>query len=140
MRTLDPSKLGRGYGIAQDNPAGLKLPSGVAPARGSSAEESLAFAITYSDVPATVREYRFHAKRRWRFDFAWPAQLFAVEVEGVTHDGGRHQRVAGFNADLEKYEAAMLDGWTVYRCSTATVHSGRALEVISTMLAKLPPF
>ncbi len=143
MRDLDPSKLGAGYSIAQDNPAGLKLPGGVAvPGRGnlSKAEENLAFALTFTDVPQPIREHRFHAKRRWRFDFAWPVQLFAVEVEGVTREGGRHQRVEGFNADLEKYEAAMLAGWTVYRCSGKQINTGRAIEVISTMLAKLPPF
>ena len=29
--------------------------------------------------------------------------------------GGRHQRLAGFLKDAEKYEAAMCLGWRVYR-------------------------
>ena len=61
------------------------------------------------------REFRFSPPRRWRFDFAWPDHRVAVEIEGVTRDGSRHQRIAGFLKDAEKYEAAQLAGWTVYR-------------------------
>ena len=135
LRDLDPSKLGAGYSIAADNGVS-KMPA----RGGSKAEENLAFAITFAELPQAVREHRFHASRKWRFDFAWPAQLFAVEVEGVTYEGGRHQRVEGFIADLVKYEAAMLDGWTVYRCSGKQINSGQAIKVISTMLERLPPF
>ena len=133
LRDFDLNKLGH-CSVAQDNGVS-KMPA----RGGSKAEENLAFALTFVEVPQPIREHRFHASRRWRFDFAWPDYLFAVEVEGVTHDGGRHQRVEGFIADLDKYEAAMLDGWTVYRCSGKQINSGRAIEVISTMLAKLPP-
>jgi very-short-patch-repair endonuclease len=71
----------------------------------------------------------------WRFDFAWPDLLFAVEVEGITHgEGGRHQRAYGFELDLEKYQAAMLQGWTVYRCSPRLVRSAAALDTIVTMI------
>ena len=70
----------------------------------------------YSDlIPTAEREYRFHPTRRWRFDFAWPMQRVAVEIAGITPDGGRHQKRQGFLADAEKYEAALQHGWTVYR-------------------------
>lgn len=62
-----------------------------------------------------VAEHRFHPTRRWRLDFYWSASRLAVEVEGLTYDGGRHQRIDGFLRDAEKYEAAMLAGITVYR-------------------------
>ena len=78
-------------------------------------------------VPRPVREYRFDQDRKWRFDFAWPSAMVAVEIEGVTHAGGRHQRVAGFIADAEKYEAAMLQGWRVYRVPGQWVQKGRRL-------------
>ena len=134
LRTLDPTKLGPGYSIAQDNGVSKMLARG-----GSKAEENLAFALSVMEVCQPIREHRFHAKRKWRFDFAWPDHKFAVEVEGVTYEGGRHQRVEGFIADLDKYEAAMLDGWVVYRCSGKQINSGRAVEVISTMLDTLAP-
>lgn len=67
-------------------------------------------------LPSPQREYRFDEKRRWRFDYAWPEHLVAVEIEGIIWEGGgRHQRAAGFLADAEKYEAALLQGWRVYR-------------------------
>jgi hypothetical protein len=40
-------------------------------------------------IPDPEREYRFDAKRRWRFDFCWPEQRLASEVEGGTWSGGR---------------------------------------------------
>lgn len=67
------------------------------------------------DIPKPTPEYRFAPPRRWRFDFAWPDQRVAVEIEGLTYGGGRHQRVDGFVADCEKYEAALMAGWRVYR-------------------------
>ncbi len=78
-------------------------------------------------LPAPVREHRFHAVRRWRFDYAWPEQRVALEVEGGVWTGGRHTRGAGFVGDMEKYNAAVLAGWRVVRvvpgklCASATV-------------------
>jgi len=61
------------------------------------------------------REYRFSPPRRWRFDFAWPDEKVAVEVEGGTWSFGRHVRGRGYAADCEKYNAAVIDGWRVLR-------------------------
>jgi len=66
------------------------------------------------DIP--VREYRFHPDRRWRFDFAWPDSLIAVEVDGNawhTRGGGRH----GTDKDREKINAAAALGWRVFHFS-----------------------
>lgn len=128
MRDLNLALLKPGVTVAQDR-LGKALPRPL-----SQAEETLALALRFVDAKPAKREYRFHKTRKWRFDFAWPDAMVAVEVEGVTYEGGRHQRVEGFNADLEKYEAAMLDGWTVYRCSAAMIKSGRAVEVIMLLL------
>lgn len=77
------------------------------------------------------REFMFHDTRRWRFDFAWPAELLAVEVEGVSGGaGGRHQRMAGYQKDLEKYNSAALAGWRVLRFSQAQVTCGQAVHMI----------
>ncbi|GAJ77628.1 hypothetical protein JCM18905_3519 [Vibrio sp. JCM 18905] len=65
------------------------------------------------EVP--MSEYRFHETRRWRFDFAYPDQLLAIEVEGGTWSNGRHNRAKGYEADCEKYNMAALRGWTVLR-------------------------
>ena len=67
------------------------------------------------DGPELVPEYRFHAARKWRLDFAHPATLVAVELEGGIHTNGRHVRAQGFRDDCEKYNAATADGWAVFR-------------------------
>ena len=66
-------------------------------------------------LPEPTLEYRFDAKRRWRFDYAWPAQKVALEVEGGVFTRGRHTRGAGFLKDIDKYNAATLAGWKVLR-------------------------
>lgn len=45
----------------------------------SELEETLAFHLKAAKLPAPEREYRFDPERRWRFDFAWPDQMLAVE-------------------------------------------------------------
>ena len=61
------------------------------------------------------QEYKFHSKRKYRFDFAWPHKKIAAECEGAVWTGGRHTRGSGFIADCQKYNAAALLGWTVLR-------------------------
>ena len=61
------------------------------------------------------REHEFHPERRCRFDFAWPSQKVALEVEGW----GRHQTFVGYKADCEKYNAALQMGWRVLRFMAA---------------------
>lgn len=65
--------------------------------------------------PELEPEYRFHADRKWRFDFAHPRTLVAVELEGGVHSKGRHVRAQGFIGDCVKYNAATADGWAVFR-------------------------
>jgi len=68
------------------------------------------------DAPTFEREYVFHPTRKWRFDFAFPFQKIAVEVEGnawSVKGGGRHMQ----DGDLEKYNAAAKLGWRVFRFS-----------------------
>ena len=95
----------------------------------------------HPDIPTPVAEYVFAPPRRWRFDFAWPAQRVAVEVDGAIFTAGRHARGAGIVADAEKYEAALLGGWRVYRVpsrwiagSPAQVRPGAVLSTLRNLL------
>lgn len=93
-------------------------------------ESMLSQHISVCQLPPPEREYRFDSDRLWRFDFAWPGCLVAAEVEGGTRSGGRHSRHAGFEADCEKYNAAMLAGWRVFRFTTEQVRIGYAIEIM----------
>ena len=103
----------------------------------SGLEETFAWWVRAEGLPEPVREHRFAPPRRWRFDFAWPDELVAVEIEGLTRTGGRHQRMGGFERDAEKYEAALVRGWRVYRVPGGWVAKGSRLicrpEVVATL-------
>lgn len=79
-------------------------------------------------LPEPSTEHRFHPVRRWRFDFAWPDVMLAVEVEGGVYANGRHSRGAGFTNDCEKYNEATLMGWRVLRVTAPQIKSGQAVE------------
>lgn len=66
-------------------------------------------------LPVPVAEHKFHPTRKWRFDYAWPDRLVALEVEGGVWAQGRHTRGSGFVKDMEKYNAAAALGWRVLR-------------------------
>ena len=97
----------------------------------SAAEASFNLYLRYHKLPPWEREHRFAKEalgRQWRFDFAWLAQRVAAEIEGVTSYGkviGRHQGREGFEGDCEKYNAALLLGWRVYRVPHTWVIDGR---------------
>lgn len=109
----------------------------------SDAEEMLALHLRAAGL-SPIREYRFHATRRWRADFAFPGDNLLVEVEGVTRYGknkdgsmrlGRHQTAKGFTEDLAKYNAATILGFRVLRFSPDMVKAGTALQDIEQVLA-----
>lgn len=82
-----------------------------------------------------VREFKFHPVRRWRFDFAFPERMVAVECEGAVWTNGRHTRGSGFVADMEKYNNAAALGWFVFRFDANAVKSGQAISFMVAVLA-----
>jgi len=120
----------------------------------SQLEESLLFQLKALGCEEPVREYRFirelvgneagvkarlkaRGLKDYRFDMAWPAYRFAVEVEGGGWVGGRHTRGAGFQADIEKYHYALALGWVVYRTEGSLISSGASAELIQAFLGRL---
>ena len=87
-------------------------------------------------LPVPVAEHRFHASRRWRFDFAWPDDRLAVEVEGGAFVAGRHTRGSGFEKDIEKYAEATALGWRVLRVLPKHITNGQALTWVERALVK----
>ena len=82
-----------------------------------------------------IEEFRFHPKRRWRFDLAWPDRKLAVEIEGGVYSHGRHTRGKGFTRDCAKYNEAVILGWRVLRVTTGMVNDGTALTFIERALS-----
>ncbi len=77
-----------------------------------------------------VRELRFAPPRQWRFDYAFPDQRIALEVEGGVWTKGRHTRPRGFLGDIEKYNTATLMGWRVLRTTPSRLLTTATLDML----------
>jgi hypothetical protein len=81
----------------------------------------MAMRVLLGDLPRPQPEYQFVPERGWRFDYAWPDSMVALEIEGGVYTGGRHVRGAGYEQDLDKYNEAALRGWKVIRFSLSQI-------------------
>jgi len=79
-------------------------------------------------ITEPVPEYRFHPLRKWRFDYAWPAHMLAMEIDGGVWTQGRHSRGAGKIADMEKLSEAAILGWRVLYAVPDDLKNGLALD------------
>lgn len=80
-------------------------------------------------------EYRFHPRRKWRFDVAWSERMIAVEIDGGVWVQGRHSRGAGQVADNEKINVAQSMGWDVYRFTPQQVKQGLFVRAMGAVFA-----
>ncbi len=77
---------------------------------------------------------RHHPSRSWRAEFPHQPSRTLIEIEGGIYVNGRHNRGAGFAADLEKYLEAALAGWRVVRLGPNELtaeHIGRLVALVS---------
>lgn len=88
--------------------------------------------------PSPRREFRFHATRQWRFDFAWERERVAVEMEGGVFIGGGHNRGRQYTMDCRKYNEATVAGWRILRYTTADLKERpvQMIEEITSLLAE----
>ena len=91
-------------------------------------------ALEVRGLPRPEREWKFEVKRRWRFDYAWPERMVALEVEGGVWTGGRHTRGAGFLKDVEKYNRAAVLGWRLLRVTPDKLVSFGTFEMLREIL------
>jgi len=77
-----------------------------------------------------IPEYKFHPKRKWRFDWANLELKIAIEIEGGAFTNGRHTRGAGFINDMEKYNEAIILGWKVFRVTPQQFNSFKHFDLI----------
>lgn len=75
------------------------------------------------------REYKFNPTRKWKLDFAWPAQRVFVETDGGVFSQGRHNRPQGHIDDATKRNDATFLGWVGF-----TLCTGELTEEIVTQI------
>lgn len=130
--------------------------------RRAPAAVSIEDAIRSAGIPPPEVEFHFAPPRRWAFDYAWPSQKIAFEIEGggfgrliqVTVGveyrkgkqipikrgtrfrlGGRHNTGEGLQADAAKYNRAAILGWCVIRATTTMVRDGEAIRELEDAFA-----
>ena len=52
------------------------------PGKGSKAKGEIVLMLQLIGIPFE-QEYKFHPERKWRFDFAIPSNMIAIEYEGL---------------------------------------------------------
>lgn len=95
----------------------------------------LAALFRQEGLPELLPEYEFHPVRHWRFDYALPVSLIAIEIEGGIWraGGGAHSHPTAILRDMAKYNAATLLGWRVLRYQPAD--AGASVRDVRLLLA-----
>ena len=111
----------------------------------SDLETQMMLLLRVNDLPPPAMEHKFHPRRKWRFDFAWPSEMLALEVEGgIYMDKSGHNTAAGITRDCEKYNEAALLGWKVIRVTSDHIGDGSAVDWVRRALvpqgAEAAPF
>lgn len=94
--------------------------------------------------PKDPKDPKPNKARAWRFDFAHPGHLLAVEIEGLrvqvvggrTLCTGRHSTVDGYREDCRKYAAAVELGWSVLRFVQTQVKNGEAIAALERVFTR----
>ena len=100
----------------------------------SDLEDLLAQHIQFAGLPTPEREYRFAPPRRYRADFAYPAERLLIEVEGGIWTNGAHVRGSHYQSDCEKYNLAATMSFRVLRFTGDMIKSGLAIRTIEQVL------
>jgi hypothetical protein len=101
------------------------------------------FCHEYSDPGDGIdwqKEYKFDAKRKWRFDYAVLDIKCAIELDGATFvPGTGHNSGIGLRGWREKNNAAMSAGWRVWHYAPEEIiKAGRKTLPDMPLLKRLP--
>jgi len=99
-------------------------------------EELFAMQLKAAKLRGWERDVRLIQGRKWEYDFSHCVYRLIAEIEGAIWVGGRHVTGVGFEKDAEKYNAATLAGWRVFRFTPRHVAEGEALRVIEAAINK----
>lgn len=108
----------------------------------SDLERALAFQIRAKGLPKPLTEFQAIEGRKYRWDFAWlnlagpvsDGLGLLVEVQGGIWTKGGHNTGTGMLRDMEKNNAAVLEGWRVLYIAREHIVSGEALGWIEEAL------
>lgn len=76
-----------------------------------------------------VPQHRFHAKRKWRFDFANLDRKIAFEIQGGLYAAqSGHRSFEGVQRDYEKFNAAQMAGWTLFQVTTSMMADAEYMQ------------
>ena len=105
----------------------------------SELEETLHFQIEALGLPAPRRQFKAIPGRGFVFDFAWPAQMLLVEVQGGGWVQGAHTRGWGLERDAIKACLAIVEGWNLLPVTGKMIENGEALQFIEKALFRENP-
>ena len=60
-------------------------------------------------------EFEFDKVRKFRFDWALPDLMVAIEYEGIFSEKSGHTSLTGYKKDVVKYNLATKLGWKILR-------------------------
>lgn len=104
----------------------------------SELEEAFLFHLKSHKVDSLfIQEYKFLEGRKFRFDFAYPDEHIAIELEGGIYSKGGHSSISGITRDIEKGNLATLAGWHLYRFTSKMVYDGEAINFVLIVLNSL---
>jgi very-short-patch-repair endonuclease len=99
-------------------------------------EELFAMQLRAAKLRGWERDAKLIQGRKWEYDFSHCIYKIIVEIEGGIWTGGRHVSGAGFQKDCEKYNAATLRGYRLFRFTPEMVASGEALRITEAAVEK----
>lgn len=82
-----------------------------------------------------AREYRFHPKRQFRFDFAHPLTSIGIECQGGIWGGKMgHNSGSGISRDCEKICLAASMGWLAFPLTEQMINPQYLKMIAKTIL------
>lgn len=84
-----------------------------------------------------IKEFQFHPTRQWRADYFLPNLKLLIELEGGVFGFGKkhsimggHNRGKGYIQNLEKYNAATIEGYKLLRYANVEIEKTKGQNVI----------
>lgn len=96
--------------------------------------------IMDAELPKPEREFEGIPERRFRFDFAWPEHLIAVEIHGATHVGKGHTGGVGFTKDRQKMNLAAVHGWIVLEFTAEMLNADELVPTLKELFALMAEY